>query len=90
MKTYFTHSMNSNGTMSEHDNEHMDHCIEYMRQSVICNADLALETSYETNKGHRYVTGWETTHVCNDWTELMTWSANNRFTDHEHLFSDLR
>lgn len=71
---------------TEHDLYHMDHCIEYIRQAVLCSADTSLETTWLTSKGQRYATGGNTTHVCNNFAALKEWAERNRFNDHKSLF----
>jgi hypothetical protein len=54
--------------------EHRSHCVEYLRQSILCNADTTLEGetgSWTTS------TGWGQTHSCVDFDALMDW-ANDR------------
>ncbi|KAK6391307.1 hypothetical protein LTR81_026780 [Elasticomyces elasticus] len=54
--------------------EHRAHCVEYLRQSIICNADTTLEGetgSWTTS------TGWGQTHSCVDYEALLDW-ANDR------------
>jgi hypothetical protein len=46
---------------------HVRHCIDLIRQSLMCNADRTLEVRDETGG----VRGFGTTHQCVDWNELI-------------------
>lgn len=52
---------------------HMRHCIDLLRQSLMCSPDLTVEVKNETLGG---VTGFGTVHQCRDWAQLMTWMEN--------------
>ncbi|KAK4493596.1 hypothetical protein PRZ48_015263 [Zasmidium cellare] len=43
--------------------QHIGHCFEYLRQSLICNADLTLEYT---------AVGWEVEHLCKNPKEVQT------------------
>ena len=49
---------------------HITHCIELLRQSLMCRPDLTLEVKNKTLGG---VTGFGTGHVCLDWEQLLDW-----------------
>ncbi|KAF1950757.1 hypothetical protein CC80DRAFT_576819, partial [Byssothecium circinans] len=54
---------------------HWRHCLDYLRQSLMCNADITLEkidASGEKELGS--VDGWGTEHLCRDWEGLRTWT----------------
>ncbi|KAF2757847.1 hypothetical protein EJ05DRAFT_368578 [Pseudovirgaria hyperparasitica] len=51
---------------------HMRHCIDLLRQSLMCNPDLAAE---RVNVRLGGVTGFGTMHVCRDWEELVGFVA---------------
>lgn len=54
--------------------EHRSHCVEYLRQSILCNGDTTLEG--ETGSWTKS-TGWGQTHSCVDF-EALTEMANDR------------
>ncbi|TFY69821.1 hypothetical protein EVJ58_g199 [Rhodofomes roseus] len=47
-------------------NDHAAHCLNFMRQAVLCNADTTLEAITET------------THTCKDWTQVYDFIAENQ------------
>ncbi|KAH8890658.1 hypothetical protein GQ53DRAFT_650157 [Thozetella sp. PMI_491] len=68
--------------------EHVDHCLENLRQSIMCQGDLSL---------YRYK--WLPTqdmpkplahmdHVCVDWDHLMEWAAERSFSIHDGLLTN--
>lgn len=58
----------------EHDHDfllpHIQHCIDYLRKSIMCNADLTIEVRNDTLEG---VTGFGTVHRCVDYQNLLDW-----------------
>ncbi|KAI2607961.1 S-adenosyl-L-methionine-dependent methyltransferase [Hypoxylon sp. NC1633] len=53
--------------LQEHSLGHIRHCIDLLRQSLMCNADLVIELKNEELGG---VTGFGTMHRCIDWPGL--------------------
>ena len=53
---------------------HMFHCMDYLRQTILCNADLTIEWEALTVKerlptGH--IDGYGVTHQCRDWVSFF-------------------
>jgi hypothetical protein len=69
------------GTINEtYDNmlrpqeDHVYHCFDYIRQGLMCNADLTVEWPREEENGERVaVDGWGVEHQCKDW---VSWSLS--------------
>lgn len=63
-----------NATDWEEVHEHMDHCLESLRQELLCSADLNLWTfqwtSHSRVKPANHV---PQQHVCVDWDALHSW-----------------
>ncbi|RDW92206.1 hypothetical protein BP5796_01600 [Coleophoma crateriformis] len=73
--------------------EHVTHCIEYLRQVVLCFGDLTLERP-EFVKEHSYkgTSGWGAAHQCRDWTNVRSFprpdfSDAARQAAHSHTHS---
>lgn len=49
---------------------HVQHCLSYMRQVILCDADLTLEEPDALDRDHT-VHRQGDTHVCRDWTAVM-------------------
>jgi len=47
---------------------HSAHCFDYIRQTIMCNADTNLEGKTETGPG------WGSKHVCKDYDEVLKWA----------------
>ena len=58
--------------LPEHSLGHIRHCIDLLRQSLMCNPDLTVELKDEELGG---VTGFGTMHRCADWSGLLEWIA---------------
>ncbi|KAK2607952.1 hypothetical protein N8I77_006591 [Diaporthe amygdali] len=51
---------------------HIRHCIDLLRQSLMCNADLTVEVKDDEAGG---VHGFGTEHQCVDWDSLLSWTT---------------
>lgn len=52
---------------------HAQHCLTYLRNSILCSADLTLEPQFE----HGKVDGLGVTHQCRNWTAVYEWLDDN-------------
>ena len=61
---------------------HMKHCIEYLRHSIMCNADMNIEHRdlSADEFGKKHTTGWET-HFCRDYQEIFKFAEKWRIWD---------
>ena len=50
---------------------HIRHCIDLLRQALMCRPDLTIEEKDEELGG---VSGFGTTHKCHDWDQLVSWT----------------
>lgn len=50
---------------------HIDHCVEYLRQAIICHGDLTLERP-STQTYPQGTTGWGDVHQCRDWDQIIS------------------
>jgi hypothetical protein len=76
--------------MTDEEIDHVYHCIEYLRQGVLCAADPALDIA-EPVLGHPGVVsalGWGTTHRCRDYGKLLEWAETNRRSNSQTLLHD--
>ncbi len=61
---------------------HVNHCFEYLRQSIMCCADTALEGDQTTfPKGFVGSDGWDAKHVCKDYRQVYRYLEDNRADD---------
>ncbi|KAL9044964.1 MAG: hypothetical protein Q9214_001937 [Letrouitia sp. 1 TL-2023] len=51
---------------------HMRHCVDLLRQSLMCKPDTTIEVVNETLNG---VTGFGTEHQCRDFGQLLDWTS---------------
>ncbi|KIN08954.1 hypothetical protein OIDMADRAFT_108368, partial [Oidiodendron maius Zn] len=70
-----------NETLTQKHLDHSTHCIEYLRQSILCNADPSLEFTYDMKvpgqEDARATFGWNVTHVCRDYQQLLNWAGKH-------------
>lgn len=65
---------------------HIEHCFDYLRQVVMCHADLALEHRQEwegAGPDSDATDGWDVVHQCRDWDAVVAFAVNHRLTDAE-------
>lgn len=55
---------------------HFGHCLNYLRQLILCNPDLTLEP-YDVLEGEYDVKQDASTHVCQDWRQVYDAMASN-------------
>lgn len=51
---------------------HVRHCIDLLRNSLMCRPDLTIEKKDHELEG---VTGFGTEHACVNWSELVSWTS---------------
>lgn len=59
----------------QHDLRHIRHCVDYLRQTLMCAADATLEP-VESNLGG--VTGWGVQRKCRSYADLSNWAEDRR------------
>ncbi|KAK2600542.1 hypothetical protein N8I77_010069 [Diaporthe amygdali] len=61
---------------------HEYHCIDYIRQSIMCSADTTLDFAELQPDGRRKgFSGANSTHQCRDWDAVAAWAVENRAGD---------
>ncbi|TQV96996.1 hypothetical protein IF1G_04236 [Cordyceps javanica] len=67
------------GQFDEIPPEHLIHCWDYLRQSIMCAGDTSLEW---VNKEETFQTsGWGFQHTCKNFDAIFEWTESNRFTE---------
>ncbi|KAJ8128572.1 hypothetical protein O1611_g5058 [Lasiodiplodia mahajangana] len=67
----------------KHQHEHLDHCLETLRLSVMCSANTALYTFYWEDEGQvRPNTQSNSRSVCVKWGPLEKWAYSRRVPAH--------
>ncbi|PIG83870.1 hypothetical protein AARAC_001829 [Aspergillus arachidicola] len=64
------------GTQDDHgfEHNHLEHCLDYLRQSVMCSGDVTLEPPDEMPKKNQSpLQGWGVTHACRSWEQIEGW-----------------
>ena len=63
------------GSTAVKDFGHVEHCLNYLRQTLLCRADGHLESGDYTKQDFD-VDRVGDTRVCRDWSEAITWIDN--------------
>ncbi|CCM01727.1 uncharacterized protein FIBRA_03793 [Fibroporia radiculosa] len=58
--------------------DHMDHCLEMLRQNLMCHADIALITYDWVADFPKPFPDFSTVHQCRDFTKIQEWERANR------------
>lgn len=61
----------------EDQQDHFDHCVDLLRQVIMCHGDISLHT-YQWKDDYRWP--WptmQTEHQCRNWDKLMEWSKEH-------------
>ncbi|PQK17549.1 hypothetical protein BB8028_0008g00590 [Beauveria bassiana] len=61
---------------------HVDHCFRYLRQSLLCCGDTALE-GQDPNTDKAATNGVGAVHMCKDFEAIRSWAEDNRLVDHK-------
>lgn len=72
-----THEGHGHDKLSAHANElHVAHCLDYLRQSIMCAGDMSLESAVTDKNGMliQAVSGWGATHTCKAWDEVFEYT----------------
>jgi len=59
---------------------HNRHCLEYLRQSIMCNADTNLESRVVSESGVKETPGWDLK-KCRDFGQILSWAEEWRAFD---------
>jgi len=62
---------------------HIDHCFRYLRQSLVCCGDTALE-GQNPSSNISSTDGTGAVHMCKDFEAIRLWADDNRLTDTKH------
>lgn len=75
-KPHGEHNLGSSGKEHWQEN-HSDHCLNYLRQTILCNADLTLEEEFPEEGSHDVGEGLGAKHVCRDWSLVHEYVERN-------------
>ncbi|KAH8912450.1 hypothetical protein BR93DRAFT_78837 [Coniochaeta sp. PMI_546] len=59
---------------------HIDHCFRYLRQSILCCGDTALE-GQDPRTTRAGTDGTGAIHLCKSWNELVSWTESRRLNE---------
>ncbi|KAH6718010.1 hypothetical protein BKA61DRAFT_641769 [Leptodontidium sp. MPI-SDFR-AT-0119] len=79
--------LTANITLPEDHHWHMIHCFDYMRQAIMCSADMALEGLETTFPDHNGGSdGWDSKHVCKDYSQVINYLESVRAYDDQQIY----
>jgi len=60
--------------------EHLDHCIDMLRQSIMCNSDITPTTFARTSLDSNMKVVAEVVHTCRSFSKIQKWAWSRRIT----------
>ncbi|KAJ6127877.1 hypothetical protein N7471_009094 [Penicillium samsonianum] len=74
---------------TKHDKEetytiHLNHCLDYLRQVVMCNVDVTPRPVHWDNNKNRPISEFEVEHTCRDFWSVREWARER--SGHKHKF----
>ncbi|KAF2202054.1 hypothetical protein GQ43DRAFT_392945 [Delitschia confertaspora ATCC 74209] len=77
----------SNVPIPDDHHWHMIHCFDYLRQTIMCSADTALEGHEFTFPDHNGGSdGWDAKHVCKDYSQVKNYLESVRAYDDRQIY----
>lgn len=67
-----------------HEPDHVEHCFDYIRQSIQCSGDMTMEGRVETSEAVDF-NGWDKVHRCVDWDSVMRYAMTTPGHDQDLL-----
>ncbi|KAK1991309.1 hypothetical protein LX36DRAFT_590763 [Colletotrichum falcatum] len=67
---------------------HIEHCIDAIRLSVMCNGDMTLIPIRWSENRNWILPVFETVHTCRDYDSLRSWSIDRDVADPELLYAN--
>ncbi|KAK5991850.1 Oxidase ustYa [Cladobotryum mycophilum] len=61
--------------------EHLIHCWDYLRQSIMCAGDTSLEWVSAMDDPPNETSGWGFQHTCKNFDAIFDWTESNRYTE---------
>ncbi|KAH8812841.1 hypothetical protein F5884DRAFT_856135 [Xylogone sp. PMI_703] len=59
---------------------HMNHCIEHLRQTLICHADITPQRFRWSEEDYAYSLDQEQQFMCRDWDQIWNWAKSRNTT----------
>lgn len=66
------------GKIDETPPEHLVHCWDYLRQSIMCAGDTTLEWVSEYSHPPNATNGWGFQHTCKNFDAIYDWTEQHR------------
>ena len=72
----------------------LDHCIDYLRQAIMCHGDITPNTFEWNDETQSYLAHHSTRHQCRDFERVYDWAAGRNTSgliiDGDHQNVDLK
>jgi len=61
--------------------DHTDHCINYLRQAIMCNADITPVVWKWENWRHKSIPRFDVPHTCRSWDSIYQWAVDHALVE---------
>ncbi|KAI9755517.1 MAG: hypothetical protein M4579_004243 [Chaenotheca gracillima] len=78
------HALQESREPEHSSNMHPDHCLDYLRQTLMCHGDTTIEFPHVSGTGENVtanVNGYGVTHQCKDWDAIIAFAEGKRATN---------
>ncbi|RDA90672.1 hypothetical protein CP533_4675 [Ophiocordyceps camponoti-saundersi (nom. inval.)] len=75
----YLHKDYYNMTQEKNMGQHIDHCLDSLRQYIMCNADLSIQTFDWIPNFHRPWPNFRIVHECANWEAIEEWAWAHHF-----------
>ena len=70
---------------SHHFQMHLDHCLSYLKQAIMCNGDTTLEKAQVINGSIiESSDGWGTLHECRNYDWIVEYATTHKYESQRH------
>lgn len=63
------------------DVNHLDHCVDHLRQSLMCGVDISVMPFEWSESRHKYVPEFEVPHTCRNFDLIHDWARQHAVTE---------
>ncbi|ETS85843.1 hypothetical protein PFICI_03868 [Pestalotiopsis fici W106-1] len=74
-----------NVKLQRHLEDHLDHCIDNIRLTLMCKADISLGSYDWVDNNRRPLTNFRSEHSCYNWDKVNNWARDRHFDIYDNV-----
>ncbi|KAI9155098.1 D-amino-acid oxidase [Paramyrothecium foliicola] len=75
----------NNVKLQRHLQDHLDHCIDNIRMTLMCKADISLGSYDWVDNNRRPLTNFRSEHSCYNWDMVNNWARDRHFDIYDNV-----